>query len=256
MLKAILFDLDNTLLFFDETEFFKRYLPQIARRFQDIMDFDSFRKRIVSSTQALMNNDGKKSNAEYFMDRFSQDFEDRRDELWNRFLDFYTTEFDQFETLVTRFDGVKTVLHKLQNENLKLVIASNPFWPENIQRKRMAWAGLEGISFDLVTHVTNMSSCKPRLTYYQEICQKIATLPKFCMMLGNDPVNDMVAGRLGMKTFLTLDSIEHQGASLAMSNTIRDGLVGNIPEPDFKGSLLKLADIVERLIIGTTEKSS
>ncbi len=256
MLKAILFDLDNTLLFFDETEFFKRYLLQIARRFQDIMDFNSFRMRIVSSTQALMNNNGKKSNADYFMDLFSRDFQDRREELWNRFSDFYTTEFDQFETLVTRFDGVKTVLHQLQNKNLKLVIASNPLWPENIQMKRLGWAGLENVSFDLVTHATNMSSCKPSLAYYQEICQKIAKQPKSCMMVGNDPVNDMVAGRLGMKTFLTLDSIEHQGASLAMSNSIRNGLVVNIPEPDYKGSLLKLADIVERLIIETTEKSS
>ena len=130
-----------------------------------------------------------------------------------------------------------------------MVIASNPFWPENIQTKRLTWAGLENIHFDLVTHISNMSSCKPNLAYYQEICQKIAETPESCLMVGNDPVNDMVAGSLGMKTFLTLDSYEHQGASLSMSRAIRNGLVGDIPEPNFKGSILKLAEIVEGLMI-------
>ena len=85
-LKALLFDLDNTLILFDELEFLKQYLPKVSRVYSDIMSFDEFRQRVLSSTQALINNAGKMSNADYFMDRFCQGFEERREEFWNRFI--------------------------------------------------------------------------------------------------------------------------------------------------------------------------
>lgn len=74
MLKAVLFDLDNTLIFFDEVAFFRKYLDRISRVFDDIMDFKVFRDRIISSTQAILENDGEASNADYFMYVFSRGF--------------------------------------------------------------------------------------------------------------------------------------------------------------------------------------
>jgi len=44
MLKAILFDLDNTLIYFDELTFYKKYLSQVSQVFADIMPFDLFQK--------------------------------------------------------------------------------------------------------------------------------------------------------------------------------------------------------------------
>jgi len=252
MLKAVLFDLDNTLIFFDEVAFFRKYLDRISRVFDDIMDFKVFRDRIISSTQAILENDGEASNADYFMNVFSEGFEDRRDELWKRFLDFYATEFDQFKKLAKRVEGVTDIFRQLQNKNLKLVIASNPFWPESIQMKRLAWAGLEDVPFDLVTHIENMTSCKPRLEYYREICQKIDERPESCLMVGNDPVNDMIVSKIGMKTFLTIDCLKNLGSSLLMSNAIRNQSIEDFQEPDFRGSILEVVGVVEQLMAKPT----
>lgn len=248
MLKAVLFDLDNTLILFDEVAFFKKYLDRIYRVFDDIMDFKLFRERIISSTQAILGNNGDVSNADYFMNAFSEGFEDRRDELWKRFLDFYATEFDQFERLAKRIEGVTDIFRQLQNKNLKLVVASNPFWPESIQLKRMAWAGLEDVPFDLVTHVENSTSCKPRLKYYYEICQKIDERPEDCLMVGNDPVNDMIVSKIGMKAFLTIDYLKYPGTAVPMSNTVLHQSTEDFPDPDFRGSILDVVGVVESLM--------
>ena len=133
----------------------------------------------------------------------------------------------------------------LKEKNIKLVIASNPMWPESIQYKRLEWAGLGDIHFDLITHIENMSFCKPQLGYYQEICEKINEEPQACLMVGNDPVNDMVVTRLGMKAYKTTDAQEKGFASLAMSRELLTDLPGDIPEPDFSGPLAGVIQIID-----------
>ena len=71
MLKAVLFDLDTTLIRFSERRFFENYPSQVSRASSDIMPIDIFSKKLVFSTQALMNNNSEMSNARYFMKRKS-----------------------------------------------------------------------------------------------------------------------------------------------------------------------------------------
>ena len=59
-----------------------------------------------------------------------------------------------------------------------MVLASNPIFPLDVQMKRLAWAKLDHLPFELVTHIENMSFCKPRIEYYLEISQKIGEPPK------------------------------------------------------------------------------
>ena len=101
MLKAILFDLDNTLILFDEARFYQGYFRKIEKLFTDIMPADKFVKRLISATPALVQNNGEMTNAEYFMTAFAEDHKDRREELWHRFLYFYETEYDTLEANFT-----------------------------------------------------------------------------------------------------------------------------------------------------------
>jgi FMN phosphatase YigB (HAD superfamily) len=248
MLKAILFDVDNTLIFFDELEFYKRYLLQVSKVFVDMMPSDLFEKKLLSATQALMENHGKMSNAEYFMNIFCKGFEGEREEIWERFMRFYETEYDQFQTLVSVPKGVREVFFQLQNKKLKLVIASNPMWPLDVQMKRLSWAGLGDLHFDLVTHIENMSYCKPRIEYYEEICTKVDERPESCLMVGNDPINDMIVATIGMRTFLIVDNLDFDESSLEMSRKIRIDPKKEIPVPDFRGSLSGVPDAVDALL--------
>ena len=248
MLKAIFFDVDNTLIFFDELQFYKRYLSQVSQVFADMMPLELFQKKLLSATQALMDNDGEMSNAEYFMNHFSTGFEEKRDEIWKRFMRFYETEYDQFQALVSVPNGVRGVFLQLQQKKLKMVIASNPMWPLDVQRKRLSWAGIGDFDFDLVTHIENMSYCKPRLEYYEEICLKIGERPEVCLMVGNDPMNDMIGATIGMRTFLIVDGAHIDASSLEMSRKIRTDPRAEIPVPDFKGSLSEVPDAVDVLL--------
>ena len=70
MLKAVLFDLDNTLIHFGERQFFQGYIPAITRVFADIMPGDLFLERLLSSTRAVLNNNGQTLNVDCFMNAF------------------------------------------------------------------------------------------------------------------------------------------------------------------------------------------
>jgi FMN phosphatase YigB (HAD superfamily) len=248
LLKAALFDLDNTLIHFDEREFFEAYIPEISRVFSDLMSPETLLEKLLLSTQMVVNNSGQMSNAEYFMRSFSQGYEKYKDEFWRRFIKFYETEFDQFQSLVSVTPGVREVFVKLKKMGVKLVIASNPLWPEIVQKKRLAWAGLGDWNFELVTHIENMSHCKPHIEYYLEVCQKINEKPDGCLMIGNDPVNDLIVAKIGMKTFLVTDSSEIGGSGLELSKSIRDDSAAESITPDFKGPLSEVPDAVKTLL--------
>jgi FMN phosphatase YigB (HAD superfamily) len=251
MLKAVLFDVDNTLIFFDELKFYKIYLLQVSQVFADMMPFDLFQEKLLSATQSLMDNHGGKSNAEYFMNVFCKGFEGERDEIWGRFMRFYEREFNQFQRLVSVPKGIRQIFLQIQKRNLKLVIASNPVWPLDVQMKRLSWADLGDLHFDLVTHLENMSFCKPRIEYYEEICKRVDERPESCLMVGNDPMNDMIVATIGMKTFLVVDPLHLDASSLEMSRKIRMDPKTEIPAPDFRGSLSGVPGAVDALLMNS-----
>jgi FMN phosphatase YigB (HAD superfamily) len=247
MLRAVLFDLDNTLILYDEMEFFKGYLPQITHSFADLIPPDIFPKKFISAMRTMMKNDGSKSNRDSFLNAISDGAEDRRDEIWSRFLAFHFTEYDQFKSLVSVPKGIHNVFQKLKKKDIKLVIASNPIWPLEIQEKRFLWTGVKDQNFDLITHIENMSYCKPSIEYYEEICEKINEMPEACLMVGNDLTNDMIASKIGMKTFLVIDGseIDEQAAARRESRAAEM----EVPAPDFKGRFTELTQIVDTLMM-------
>jgi len=125
---------------------------------------------------------------------------------------------------------------------LKIVVASNPMLPENVQHLRLNWAGLEKIKFDLITHVKNSTFCKPNLNYYIEICDKIDIKPQNCLMVGNDAFNDMIASKIGMKTFFVTDG---ENNTVEVSRELVGSHKVEMPEPDYSG---KLDDLIQILI--------
>ena len=135
----------------------------------------------------------------------------------------------------------------LQDRKIKIVIATNPIWPLSAQMKRLSWAGIGDINFALVTNIDNMSFCKPQIGYYREICSKISESPADCLMVGDDPANDMVVAKIGMKTYLTMDSLNHVESPLEISKQVIGNDTDGIPPPDFKGpfsGVIKAVDIL------------
>ena len=163
------------------------------------------------------------------------------------FLLFYDTAYDHLDARASIPAELHAVFAQLATTDRKLVIASNPIFPLNVQRKRLAWTGLDHISFDLITHIENMSFCKPRREYYLQICEMIAAEPAACLMVGNDPINDMVAATAGLKTYLTQDGKDIVSLSLTAGDMHKNCRLTDIPPPDFHGPLAGVPAAVQKL---------
>ncbi len=247
MLNAVLFDIDNTLILFDEMKFHDLYFPGITPMFTDIMPANDFHERLITSTLAMAKNSGEKANVEVFLDVFMEGLREGREEIWARFVRFYETEYDGIKEIVVPTKGAGDVFDAIRRMGLKLVIASNPFFPREVQLKRVAWAGLGHFHVDLVTHIENMSYCKPGVGYYRQIGEMIDERPEACLMVGNDPVNDMIAANAGMKTYLTVDALDVDASSLTLSRGLDESEAVEIPSPDFTGPLSDLPAVLQRL---------
>jgi len=244
-LDAILLDLDNTLLMFNENEFFKTYNSSLYTKFTDLLKPDELFDKMMTATHRMVRNDGQQTNLELFMDEFCRDIQLSRQEIWTRFDKFYRNDFDQFRTLVTKIPGVYEILHNIQEQGLKTVIATNPMFPDFVQRLRLDWAGLNLLDFNLITGVENSYACKPSLKYYQDICAELKLIPENCLMVGNDALNDIVAGKIGMKTMLVSDSSD---MSIELSRELSWNEDDKLPVPDYRGSIQDLPGIVAQLM--------
>lgn len=242
--EAILFDLDNTLILFDEARFFEQYTRAISTFFDDILEPDEFQNRLLFSTQELIHNKGEQINIDYFMDRFSKGLHIDSDDLMKRFYNFYETKFKELKPITTPLNNAGHIIGNIARDGYKLVIASNPLLPLQAQHMRMQWAGISDIKFDLVTGIDNSSACKPVIEYYSEICNKINTPPSSCLMVGNDPFNDMIASNIGMKTYLTTDS-SHM--SIELSRELAENMDIEFPMPDSTGSLASLKAFIDSI---------
>ena len=70
-LQAVLFDLDNTLILFEEPVFFEHYTRKLYLTFKDIMPPQEFTQRLIHSTQMMVSNNGEMNNAESFIKDFA-----------------------------------------------------------------------------------------------------------------------------------------------------------------------------------------
>jgi FMN phosphatase YigB (HAD superfamily) len=244
MMEAVFLDLDNTLFLFDEAAFYANYFIRIKPFFADLIPPEQFQERLRRSLRALVQNDGRVPNSLCFLDTFCFRYRARLPAVWQRFLFFYESEYDQIPVRGQAAPGLKAVISDLSRRGLRLVVASNPVFPLIAQQKRLAWAGLESKQFELMTHLENMSHVKPNPGYFQEIYEILQVSPERCLMVGNDPVNDMAAGCAGLRTYLTTDARNgnYRWSSVAADN--QDSLV----QPDFYGPLADLPKALDQLM--------
>ena len=204
-IKALLFDLDNTLINFEEEKFILAYGKQIHTYFkEETPDYNDFMKLFLGSTKAMLEREPKGvSNLEKFGVNFSQKIKLPKSVIIDRFLHFYATDFYKLFPVISPHPIAKTLLEEAA-KNFEIILATNPLFPEIATLKRLNWAGIgpSDIPWSEITYADLYSTAKPHLAYYEEILSRIQRKPSECMMVGNDKINDMIAGKLGIKTYL------------------------------------------------------
>ncbi|MFX0150005.1 MAG: HAD family hydrolase [Candidatus Hodarchaeota archaeon] len=205
---TLLFDIDNTLLIFDEPRFRSIYSKLIHKYFQKEMpDLNHFVKIFLESIYNIM-----KSNhpSHTILSRFELEFSKHLETLTasiiqERFLQFYQNEYNQLSQIIKPNPFAKSLL-TLAAKHFTLVAATNPFFPLIANEFRLKWGGIgrNNIRWDEITSSDYYHSAKPHIEYYQEILNRLNKKPNECLMIGNDPNNDMSAGKIGIKTFLVV----------------------------------------------------
>ncbi len=207
-IKAVLFDLDGTLLPMDQEVFVKAYFGSLAK-FMAPHGYDP--KDLVSSvwqgTDRMLANDGKKTNEAVFWDFMAEKYGEavRADE--EKFRVFYETQFDKISEVCGFTPRAKDVIDAVKAKGLRTSLLTNPIFPEIATEKRIKWAGLSLEDFELITTYENSSHCKPTAEYYMNSLSKLGLSPEECLMVGNDVGDDMPAEGLGMKVFLLTDCL-------------------------------------------------
>ena len=203
MIKAILFDLDGTLLPMDLEEFTKGYFGMLAAHMGE-HGYSALRviHGIKSGVVARVTNNGERTNEDRFWDAFSEalDKDVRGEEEYLE--EFYREKFDYAKKYTDSLPDAKVVIDGLKSRGYRLILATNPIFPRIATEHRLAWAGLSVDDFELVTTYENSYYTKPNIAYYTSILEKVGLAPEDCLMVGNDVSEDMVAEKCGMSVFL------------------------------------------------------
>ena len=209
MLKAILFDLDGTLLPMDQNTFAHAYFHKLIE-YNTPLGYkpDVFMKGMKAGIGAMIGNDGSRTNHEAFWEAFETVCGNGMQNDRAYIDDFYTEAFDQIRTVCGYNPLAAETVHKLKAQGLRVILATNPIFPSVATEKRIRWAGLTPEDFELYTTYDNIGLCKPNPAYYREILTRQGLEAHECLMVGNDVAEDMIpAASSGLKVFLLTDCL-------------------------------------------------
>ena len=228
-----MFDLDGTLLPLDIENFIEKYFGLITEEFSDLCGPKKLIDILMQSTGAMIDNSGNKTNKEVFeLSFFNRISVDDKNKILARFDEFYKSKFPLLKSQF-KFDyNAAELISMLQKQDYKLVLATNPVFPRQAIWERIKWTNVNPAVFDFITSYENMHYSKPNINYYKELLAKIDEEPTNCVMVGNDVKEDMIAGELGITTFL----IENYKIN-----------ADNSCEPDWQGSFSELKKVLKSL---------
>jgi len=208
MFKALLFDLDGTLLPNDVDIFISQYTKLLSRKVSHLVEPNKFIHQLLSSTGVMVRDkDKNKTNQEVFLEDFFQGIGLPKEILMPIFDEFYANDFLELKQYMQPNPCVERIMQKAFAKGFIVVVATNPVFPLTAIKQRLAWAGVDGFTYKLVTSYENMHFCKPNQEYYAEILELIGCAPEECLMIGNDVEEDLVAQKVGLKTFLVEDCL-------------------------------------------------
>ena len=229
-MKAILFDLDGTLLDSNMDVFLPHYLRLIAARVAHLIPPDQFIGHLLAATQAMVANDGRATNAEVFAAAFYPRVGHTEAELEPLLMDFYARDYPTLQSLTAAKPEARPAVQTAFDLGYDVVIATNPLFPETAIRQRLAWAGVDDFPYRRVTTYENSHFTKPNLRYFEEILAAIDCPPRQALVVGDEAM-DMVAATIGCHTFL----VPRPDANL-------DGA----PEPTYCGSLTDVTTFLKQ----------
>lgn len=210
MYNTILFDLDGTLVPFLQDEFIRAYFKLLVRRLTPMgYDGDRLVQALWAGVDAMIRNDSSATNRQVFWNVFTREMGIQALTLESVLDDFYAREFDGVRSVLREDADRSSLIRSLREKGYGLVLATNPVFPAVAVETRMHWVGLAAPDFDYITTYENSRRSKPNPGYFRDILSHIGKQGGECLMIGNNPVDDMAAREAGLEVFLVTDYLEN-----------------------------------------------
>jgi HAD superfamily hydrolase (TIGR01662 family) len=206
--KAVLFDLDDTLLYSDlgsaDSGFLRHYFALLTDHARLLADAQTFMAALLTATEAMQRNqDLDTTNEQAFAPVFATLLGCSWPELKPLFARFYEERFPELRIHTRPLPDARRAIQVCRDAGCCVVIATNPIFPARAIQHRLEWAKVDDMPFELVTTYENMHTTKPSPKYYSEIAEMLNVSPDECVMVGNDVQRDIEpAQAVGMRTFL------------------------------------------------------
>lgn len=208
MIKYVLFDLDGTLLPMDEKKFESEYFKSLHEAVNEYFSLEDLVKIIWSCTKEMVLNTEDLTNEEVFYAAFKETV---KEPLFSTclplFNQYYEENFDRVKPTTWVSQPMIDAVNRLKEKGYQVHITTNPMFPKVAIDKRIAWTGINREHFSSVTYFEESHFCKPQIQYYQEVLTKHQLDPKEGLMVGNNDLEDLIAGKLGLETYLIEDCL-------------------------------------------------
>lgn len=209
MIKAVLFDMDDTLLDINLTAFMTTYVADVSRILSAISGKNPATFGVPFARSYLdlgnINRADGLTNAELFFQSFEaySGVPISEPAILDALLCY------ERDILPSRKDGLVAAkpmeggldaIEQCLNMGLKVALATNPSFSRACIGVRMGWAGITGVPFERVSCMENATRLKPKARYYEEFVSAIGLAPEECLMVGNDAKRDFPRPEIGMHT--------------------------------------------------------
>ena len=196
MLKAVLFDLDGTLLPMDQATFMKDYFGRLMGRLAPLgYTPEVFLAAMKAGITAMTVNDGSRANEEAYWEAYSASSGRTLNEELPVLDTFYNVEFDEVAAVCGRNPKAAELVRSLKAKGIRVILATNPLYPAVATESRMRWAGLNKEDFVLYTTYENSRHCKPNPSYYLDVLEECGLRAEECLMVGNDRHTDIAGAK-------------------------------------------------------------
>ncbi len=206
MIKALLFDLDDTLLANSMDTFLPPYFGQLARQYPELDAATVVAATQQSVAQAVGRQDPLITLDRHFADAFTHQLGRPEAEWRARYAAFYARGFDVLQPLTGQRPEARDILSWALESGYRVVIATNALFPRAAIEARLRWAGLHDLALARVTVLEEWHFAKPNPAYFAEILADLGLRPDEALMIGNDPSDDIApASSLGIPCWWITD---------------------------------------------------
>jgi len=236
MIKAVLLDLDDTLLSCPTERFVAEYLRLMDGYFLERWTFASMSKLVLEGVRRITKAEarsGEETNSDVFADILERATGKSQVEIEEAFAEFHASVYPMLRACTSMIPEAPQLVEALRAQGYAVAIATNPIYAPEAILQRLAWAGLPDTpeAYALVTHSGNMHFAKPSPAYYAEIVARVGVEPDEAMMVGDSLKNDVLPARaVGLNAYL----VRRNGESAAFE------------EQEASGTLRELYELVSR----------